>query len=70
MAVYKFKTSIVCQGCVSSVAPVLNALAGISSWKVDTNSEDKILEIETSSIPSDIIIKAVQEVGFSIAKIA
>lgn len=44
----QFKTNLKCQGCVDKVSAELNTNPEIKSWSVDTNSADKVLEIETS----------------------
>lgn len=55
----KFKTSINCGGCVSTVTPVLNKIEEISEWNVDTVNPEKILSIETSAPldPAEVIAK-------------
>jgi hypothetical protein len=36
MSTKKFKTNIICSGCVEKVTPVLNEAFGETNWKVDT----------------------------------
>lgn len=62
----KFKTTINCGGCVATVTPVLNEIAGIKSWDVDTTSKDKILTIESENDLSDTVIAAITKAGFDI----
>jgi len=66
MKILQFKTNINCSGCVARVTPRLNAVDGISSWKVDTDSQDKVLTVETESLSNEPIVEAVKKVGFNI----
>ena len=40
------KTNINCGSCIKAVTPFLERDARIKSWKVDTDSPDKILTVE------------------------
>jgi len=66
MKILQFKTNINCSGCVARVTPRLNVVDGISSWKVDTDSQDKVLTVETESLSNEPIVEAVKKVGFNI----
>ncbi|MDK2910581.1 MAG: copper chaperone [Bacteroidales bacterium] len=59
----KFKTNITCMHCLAKVTPVLNAIPEIDNWKVDLNTEDKILTVE-GEISEEMIIDALQRVGY------
>ena len=69
MKTLKFKTNINCSGCIKSVTPFLNELDNIEMWKVDTETPDKILEIELEDNNKEIIIEAVKKAGFKIEEI-
>ena len=59
------KTTLNCGGCVAKVAPFLNILEGVDSWKVDTNVADKLMTIEADDdITPDVIIEAIEKAGF------
>lgn len=70
MKTLKFKTNIKCGGCVATVSPVLNGMADIKQWEVDTNSADKVLTVEGSEqADAQQIIQGLQEVGYSAEKL-
>ena len=64
MKTLQFKTNINCGGCIGSVTPHLNQMQGIKSWKVDTNSPDKILTVETESVDAPAVIQTLKNAGF------
>lgn len=60
-----FKTSIKCTGCLASVTPFLNQLAGENQWQVDLQSSDKILTVSLAeSISAESVIETVREAGY------
>jgi copper chaperone len=63
METKEFKTTIKCGGCVATVTPVLNNLAGEHNWSVDLQSADKTLVV-TSEHPADEITRALRGVGY------
>ena len=69
MTTVKYKTNINCNGCIKSVTPFLNELDNIETWEVDTESLDKILEIELEDDNKGIIIESVKKAGFEIEEI-
>lgn len=64
MNTLKFKTTIKCGGCISTVTPFLNKIDGISSWSVDTNSPDKILTVETETVSPEEITNTLKTAGY------
>jgi copper chaperone CopZ len=64
----KFKTNINCGSCVKSVTPFLNKIESITSWKVDTNNNDKVLSVELNDDNEVIVIDTVKNAGFEIEK--
>ncbi len=68
MKTLKYKTNINCGGCVSTVTPYLDAVKGIKSWKVATETKDKLLVVEWDDIESQEIENAVREAGFHLEK--
>lgn len=52
--ILKFKTNINCPHCLAKVTPVLNAMPEIEQWKVDLDSEEKILTVEGEVDATDI----------------
>ncbi|HEY8918292.1 MAG TPA: heavy metal transport/detoxification protein [Chitinophaga sp.] len=65
METLKFKTNIKCAGCIATVTPFLDTVAGKDSWSVDTLNPDKTLVINTDkSITGADVIQALQQAGY------
>lgn len=69
MKTLKFKSTINCDGCISKVKPILDGHAKIEKWDVDTDHEDKILTVHSSSISADEVSKSLLEIGFKAEEI-
>ena len=65
METIKFKTNIKCGGCIATVSPALNALAGVHKWEVDTTNADKILTVEAEGVSAQEVADAVKKAGFT-----
>ncbi len=63
MNTYQFKTNFKCQGCADKVGKELDKNQHITSWKVDLDSVEKILTIETSLSPSEIQ-NIIEKIGY------
>jgi copper chaperone CopZ len=63
METTQFKTNIKCSGCIATVTPVLNNIAGADNWKVDLASPDKVLSI-SADIDKNAITNALEKVGY------
>ncbi|WP_240432930.1 heavy-metal-associated domain-containing protein [Taibaiella koreensis] len=61
----QFRTNINCGGCVAQVKPALDALAGVSSWQVDTTAKDKILSVSGVATVKEIM-DTIRKSGFKI----
>ncbi len=59
----KFKTNIKCAGCISTVTPALNELAGTGKWEVDLTSPDRVLTVYTE-ITSEQVKDKLAQVGY------
>jgi copper chaperone CopZ len=68
MNTIKFKTNIKCTGCLSTVTPYLNDLAGEGNWNVDLDNPQRILTVE-GGLSENEINTAVQKSGFTAEKI-
>ena len=62
----QFKTNINCNSCIATVTPFLNDAEGVCHWKVDTNTKDKVLTVNSTDISQQKVIEAVQKAGFKI----
>ncbi|MGI4869796.1 MAG: heavy-metal-associated domain-containing protein [Janthinobacterium lividum] len=63
MPTQRFKTTINCASCLRAVTPALTAEPAITSWQVDTSSPDKILTVDTTLSPAQVVA-VVEEAGF------
>lgn len=65
MKTMKFKTNINCGGCVRGVTPALDGKRGIRDWKVDLQSDERILTVETEdALTEDEVAAVVADGGF------
>lgn len=64
MTQLKFKSTIKCGGCISTVQPELNNLPGVESWEVDIMHPDKILTVNSSTGDAQSVIDALKAVGY------
>jgi len=69
MKTLKFKTSIKCGNCIKTVTPHLNAIKGIASWKVDINSPDRLLEVETEDVNENEIVETLKKIGYNAERV-
>jgi len=65
METLKFKTNIKCGGCIATVTPHLDGLAGLNTWEVDTNVADKVLTVkgDTEAL-TEKVVDALEKAGF------
>lgn len=69
MKTLRFKTNINCGSCIRAVTPSLDAQVGAGNWKVDTQVDDKILEIQHTELSSSVVIETLDAVGFQASEI-
>jgi len=69
METLRFKTSLKCGGCVKAITPGLTSLNITDNWKVDLESPDKILEVETTEDISELIMESVKKAGYQISRL-
>lgn len=55
---------------MAAVTPRLNEADGIRSWKVDTQSPDKVLTVEAEGLDADAVCRIVQKAGFTATTLA
>ena len=63
---WQFRTSIMCNGCIAKITPILDAAQGVKSWSVDLKSSDRILTVVSEGITQDELMALVREAGFTI----
>jgi copper chaperone CopZ len=62
----RFKTNMMCDGCIARVGPHLDKLEGIENWSVDLKSPEKTLSITTEKLPAEDILETVRKTGYKI----
>lgn len=65
-SIQNFTTNINCGSCVRSVTPFLDEVEGVTIWRVDVEDDRKVLSVEGSASPEEII-KMVEDAGFDIS---
>lgn len=68
MKTLKFKTNIKCAGCVATVTPVLNTIAGDGKWKVNLASPERTLTVDADA-SEEQIREALLKAGYEAVKI-
>lgn len=69
MFIYKFKTSLKCNGCIEKITPAMKEIQGITSWYVELSPPSAILFVESETDTEVAIINAVKKAGYTIEKI-
>jgi copper chaperone CopZ len=69
METKQFKTNIKCGGCIATVTPYLNEVAGENAWKVDTAIPEKVLTISAEKVTAEEVIRAVEKAGYKAEKL-
>lgn len=70
MSTLKFKTNINCSGCIKSVTPHLDKVDSINNWNVNTESQDKVLTVESENGSAEDVKTAVKKAGFNIEELS
>lgn len=65
----RFKTNMMCDGCIAKVGPQLDKLDNIENWSVDLQSPDKILTVNTENLQPEEILETVRKTGYIIEKL-
>lgn len=65
----QFKTNINCSGCLESIKPHLDSMAGISKWEVDLANLNKILTVEFEGITAHEIVQRGLMAGYKLEPI-
>ncbi len=63
--ILKFKTTLLCNGCKSTVAPFLDNAEGISSWNIDLENDDKILTVNSAGITHGEVKELIENAGYT-----
>jgi len=63
----QYKSNIKCGACVAAVKPGLDAVVGEGRWKVDLNTKDRILSVDTEQ--EEKVEEVVQKAGYQLERI-
>lgn len=66
---WHFRTSIMCNGCIEKITPVLNATPGIASWSVNLDTPDRVLSVFPDGISEEQLLAVVRKAGFTIERL-
>lgn len=66
---WRFRTSIMCNGCIAKITPVLDGAQGIASWKVNLDTPDRVLTVVPDGITEEQLVALVRVAGFTIERI-
>jgi copper chaperone len=69
METLKFKTNIKCGACVATVTPFLENDNAVANWKVDLQSPQRTLEVETSHSAAEIT-ELLKRAGYNAEKVS
>ena len=64
MTVLVFRTNMICDGCKQTVGAALTAFGPTLRWSADLDDCDKILRVETDSVPAEAVARVVRQAGF------
>lgn len=65
---YAFKTNINCIGCVNQIKPEMDRLEqtnNIKHWRVDLNTPDYLLIVDTNVLAGKEVQAVIQSAGFN-----
>lgn len=65
----RFKTNMMCDGCIAKVGPHLDNLEELENWSVDLSSPDKVLTISSDKLQSENILETVRSTGYKIEEL-
>ena len=66
---WRFRTSIMCNGCIAKVQPILDGAEGVASWKVNLDTPDRVLTVVSNGITEDELLALIRNAGFTIERI-
>lgn len=66
---WHFRTSIMCNGCIAKITPILDAAQGITSWSVDLQSTERRLTVIPDGITKEELMSLVRNAGFTIEEL-
>lgn len=67
--VWRFRTNIMCGGCIAKITPVLDGAEGVASWSVALETPDRVLTIVPNGIGEEELLQMVRAAGFTIERL-
>ena len=66
---WHFRTSIMCNGCIAKVKPILDNAEGVESWSVNLDTPERVLTIVPNGIAEEELLTMLRGAGFTIERI-
>lgn len=66
---WRFRTNIMCGGCIAKITPVLDGATGIESWSVALETPDRVLTVVPAGITEEELLQLVRGAGFTIERV-
>jgi copper chaperone len=66
---WRYRTSIMCNGCIAKVKPILDSAEGVASWSVNLNTPERILTIVPDGVVEEELLAQLRGAGFTVERI-
>lgn len=66
---WRYRTSIMCNGCIAKVKPILDSAEGVASWSVNLDTPERILTIVPDGVVKEELLAQLRGAGFTIERI-
>ena len=63
---WRYRTSIMCNGCIAKVKPILDSAEGVASWSVNLDTPERILTIVPEGAVEEELLAQLRGAGFTI----
>lgn len=66
---WRYRTSIMCNGCIAKVKPILDSAEGVASWSVNLDTPERILSILPDGVVEEELLAQLRGAGFTVERI-
>lgn len=66
---WRYRTSIMCNGCIAKVKPILDSAEGVASWSVNLDTPERILTIVPDGVVEEELLAQLRGAGFTVDRI-
>lgn len=66
---WRFRTNIMCGGCIAKITPALDGAEGVASWSVALETPDRVLTVVPNGIGEEELLQMVRAAGFTIERL-